>query len=77
MTYTSEANAYFAPAAVAHQSVNHEEVLDVPWTEEELYSATKVRSKDTSKSKRLTLSVIRCPKDRLYELEGQGPKAKR
>lgn len=45
VTYANEANAQFAKEAMAHQSLDHDEVLNVRWATEDPNPAAKAREK--------------------------------
>lgn len=75
ITYTNEANAQFAKEAMAHQSLDHEEVLNVRWATVDPNPMAQAR--EARRVEEQAAEAIRAilPADYLAELEGRDPNA--
>ncbi|CAK7275027.1 Pre-mRNA-splicing factor [Sporothrix epigloea] len=75
ITYTNEANAQFAKEAMAHQSLDHEEVLNVRWATVDPNPMAQAR--EARRVEEQAAAAIRAilPADYLAELEGRDPNA--
>ena len=75
VTYTNEANAQFAKEAMAHQSLDHDEVLNVRWATVDPNPMAQAR--EARRVEEQAAAAIRAilPADYLAELEGRDPNA--
>ncbi|CAK7232132.1 Pre-mRNA-splicing factor [Sporothrix curviconia] len=75
ITYTNEANAQFAKEAMAHQSLDHDEVLNVRWATVDPNPMAQAR--EARRVEEQAAAAIRAilPADYLAELEGRDPNA--
>ncbi|CAK7231206.1 Pre-mRNA-splicing factor [Sporothrix eucalyptigena] len=75
VTYTNEANAQFAKEAMAHQSLDHDEVLNVRWATVDPNPMAQAR--EARRVEEQAAAAIRAilPADYLAELEGRDPQA--
>ncbi len=75
ITYTNEANAQFAKEAMAHQSLDHDEVLNVRWATVDPNPMAQAR--DARRVEEQAAAAIRAvlPADYVAELEGRDPAA--
>ncbi|CAK7214288.1 Pre-mRNA-splicing factor [Sporothrix bragantina] len=75
VTYTNEANAQFAKEAMAHQSLDHDEVLNVRWATVDPNPMAQAR--EARRVEEQAAAAIRAilPADYLAELEGKDPNA--
>lgn len=77
ITYVNEANAQFAKEAMAHQSLENNEVLNVRWATQDPNPVSQAR--DAKRVEEQAAEAIRraLPKNFIAELEGRGKKIKR
>ncbi|KIH89803.1 pre-mRNA splicing factor CWC2 [Sporothrix brasiliensis 5110] len=75
VTYTNEANAQFAKEAMAHQSLDHEEILNVRWATVDPNPMAQAR--EARRVEEQAAAAIRAilPADYIAELEGRDPDA--
>ncbi|ERS97415.1 cell cycle control protein (Cwf2) [Sporothrix schenckii 1099-18] len=75
VTYTNEANAQFAKEAMAHQSLDHEEILNVRWATVDPNPMAQAR--EARRVEEQAAAAIRAilPADYIAELEGRDPNA--
>lgn len=73
ITYTNEANAQFAKEAMAHQSLDHEETLNVRWATADPNPMAQAR--EARKVEEQAAEAIRraLPAEFLAEIEGKDP----
>ncbi|EPE06424.1 pre-mrna-splicing factor cwc2 [Ophiostoma piceae UAMH 11346] len=73
ITYSNEANAQFAKEAMAHQSLDHEEVLNVRWATVDPNPMAQAR--EARRVEEQAAAAIRAvlPADYIAELEGRDP----
>ncbi|CAM1508115.1 Fc.00g049630.m01.CDS01 [Cosmosporella sp. VM-42] len=77
ITYTNQANAEFAKEAMAHQSLDHEEVLNVRWATADPNPMAQAR--EARRIEEQAAEAIRraLPAEFVAEIEGREPDAKR
>lgn len=77
ITYTNEANAQFAREAMAHQSLDHEEVLNVRWATADPNPMAQAR--EARRVEEQAAEAIRkaLPAEFIAEIEGRLPEAKK
>lgn len=77
MTYTTEALAQFAKEAMAHQSLDHDEILNVRWAT--LDPNPQAQKREARKIEEQAAEAIRraLPEAFVREIEGRDPEAKR
>ncbi|KAG5440004.1 hypothetical protein PCK2_000696 [Pneumocystis canis] len=77
ITYVNEANAQFAKEAMAHQSLENNEVLNVRWATQDPNPVSQAR--DARRIEEQAAEAIRraLPKEFIVELEERGKKLKR
>lgn len=77
VTYTNEANSQFAKEAMAHQALDHNEVLNVRWATVDPNPMAQKR--EARKIEEQAAEAIRraLPLEFVQELEGRDPEAKR
>lgn len=77
VTYTTEALAQFAKEAMAHQSLDHEEILNVRWAT--LDPNPQAQKREARKIEEQAAEAIRraLPEAFVREIEGRDPEAKR
>ena len=77
VTYTNEANSQFAKEAMAHQSLDHSEILNVRWATVDPNPMAQKR--EARKTEEQAAEAVRraLPEDFVREIEGRDPDAKR
>lgn len=77
VTYTNEANSQFAKEAMAHQSLDHNEVLNVRWATVDPNPMAQKR--EARKIEEQAAEAVRraLPAEFVAEIEGRDPEAKR
>lgn len=77
ITYTNEANAQFAKEAMAHQSLDHEEVLNVRWATADPNPMAQAR--EARRIEEQAAEAIRraLPAEFVAEIEGKDPEARK
>jgi RNA recognition motif-containing protein len=77
ITYTNEANAQFAKEAMAHQSLDHDEVLNVRWATQDPNPMAQAR--EARKVEEQAAEAIRraLPAEFVAEIEGKDPEARK
>ncbi|OAA66479.1 pre-mRNA-splicing factor cwc2 [Niveomyces insectorum RCEF 264] len=77
ITYTNEANAQFAKEAMAHQSLDHDEVLNVRWATVDPNPMAQAR--EARRVEEQAAAAIRAvlPPEYVAELEGRDPDARK
>lgn len=77
VTYTNEANAQFAKEAMAHQSLDHEEILNVRWATADPNPMAQAR--ESRRIEEQAAEAIRraLPAEFVAEIEGRDPEAKK
>lgn len=77
ITYTNEANAQFAKEAMAHQSLDHEEILNVRWATADPNPMAQAR--EARRIEEQAAEAIRraLPAEFVAEIEGRDPEAKK
>ncbi|EEH16653.2 pre-mRNA-splicing factor cwc2 [Paracoccidioides brasiliensis Pb03] len=77
VTYTNEANSQFAKEAMAHQSLDHNEVLNVRWATVDPNPLAQKR--DAQRIEEQAAEAVRkaLPAEFVAELEGRDPEAKK
>ncbi|KAM0256376.1 hypothetical protein ACHAQJ_005027 [Trichoderma viride] len=77
VTYVNEANAEFAKEAMAHQSLDHDEVLNVRWATED--PNPMARAREARRIEEQAADAIRraLPADFVAEIEGKDPEARK
>ena len=77
VTYTTEALAQFAKEAMAHQSLDHDEILNVRWAT--LDPNPQAQKREARKIEEQAAEAIRraLPEAFVREIEGRDPEAKR
>ena len=77
VTYTNEANSQFAKEAMAHQALDHNEVLNVRWATVDPNPMAQKR--EARKIEEQAAEAVRraLPEDFVREIEGRDPDAKR
>ena len=77
ITYTNEANSQFAKEAMAHQSLDHNEILNVRWATVDpnpLAAAREARSIEEQAAEAVRRAL---PDDFVREIEGRDPEARK
>lgn len=77
VTYTNEANAQFAKEAMAHQSLDHDEVLNVRWATADpnpLAQAREARRVEEQAAEAIRRAL---PAEFVAEIEGKDPEARK
>ncbi|KAF4837974.1 Pre-mRNA-splicing factor CWC2 [Colletotrichum tropicale] len=77
ITYTNEANAQFAKEAMAHQSLDHEEILNVRWATADPNPMAQAR--EARRIEEQAAEAIRraLPAEFVAEIEGKDPEARK
>lgn len=77
VTYTNEANSQFAKEAMAHQSLDHSEILNVRWATVDPNPMAQKR--EARKTEEQAAEAVRraLPEEFVREIEGRDPDAKR
>ena len=77
VTYTNEANSQFAKEAMAHQSLDHSEILNVRWATVDPNPLAQKR--EARKIEEQAAEAVRraLPEEFVREIEGRDPEAKR
>ena len=77
VTYTNEANSQFAKEAMAHQSLDHNEILNVRWATVDPNPMAQKR--EARKIEEQAAEAVRraLPEEFVRELEGRDPEAKK
>ncbi|KAI0146346.1 hypothetical protein GGR57DRAFT_287247 [Xylariaceae sp. FL1272] len=77
ITYSNEANAQFAKEAMAHQSLDHEEILNVRWATADPNPMAQAR--EARRIEEQAAEAIRraLPAEFVAEIEGRDPEAKK
>lgn len=77
VTYVNEANAEFAKEAMAHQSLDHDEVLNVRWATED--PNPMARAREARRIEEQAAEAIRraLPAEFIAEIEGKDPEARK
>lgn len=77
ITYTNEANAQFAKEAMAHQSLDHEEILNVRWATADPNPMAQAR--EARRIEEQAAEAIRraLPEEFVAEIEGRDPEARK
>ncbi|KAI1462257.1 hypothetical protein F4805DRAFT_126717 [Annulohypoxylon moriforme] len=77
ITYTNEANAQFAKEAMAHQSLDHEEILNVRWATVDPNPMAQAR--EARRIEEQAAEAIRraLPEEFVAEIEGRDPEARK
>ncbi|KAL7795440.1 hypothetical protein V8C37DRAFT_374523 [Trichoderma ceciliae] len=77
VTYVNEANAEFAKEAMAHQSLDHDEVLNVRWATED--PNPMARAREARRIEEQAAEAIRraLPAEFVAEIEGKDPEARK
>lgn len=77
VTYTNEANSQFAKEAMAHQSLDHTEILNVRWATVDPNPMAQKR--EARKIEEQAAEAVRraLPEEFVREIEGRDPEAKR
>jgi hypothetical protein len=77
ITYTNEANAQFAREAMAHQSLDHEEILNLRWATADPNPMAQAR--EARRVEEQAAEAIRraLPADFIAEIEGKDPEARK
>lgn len=75
VTYLNESNAQFAKEAMAHQSLDGDEVLNVRWATEDPNPLSKVREKRRLEEQAADAIKKILPKEFVDEIEGKDPDA--
>ena len=77
ITYTNEANSQFAKEAMAHQSLDHSEILNVRWATVDPNPMAQKR--EARKIEEQAAEAVRraLPEEFVREIEGRDPEAKR
>lgn len=71
VTYTNEANAQFAKEAMAHQSLDHNEILNVRWATQDPNPAAQAREKRRVEEQAAAAIRAALPAEFVAELEGK------
>jgi hypothetical protein len=77
ITYTNEANAQFAKEAMAHQSLDHDEVLNVRWATADPNPMAQKREARRLEEQAADAIRAALPAEYVAELEGRDPEAKK
>ena len=77
ITYTNEANAQFAKEAMSHQSLDHDEVLNVRWATQDPNPMAQAR--EARRVEEQAADAIRraLPAEFVAEIEGKDPEARK
>jgi len=77
ITYTNEANAQFAKEAMAHQSLDHDEVLNVRWATADPNPMAQAR--EARRIEEVAAEAVRraLPAEFVAEIEGKDPEARK
>ena len=77
VTYTNEANSQFAKEAMAHQSLDHSEILNVRWAT--MDPNPMAQKREARKIEEQAAEAVRraLPEEFVREIEGRDPDAKR
>ncbi|KAM0452254.1 hypothetical protein ACHAPV_008717 [Trichoderma viride] len=77
VTYVNEANAEFAKEAMAHQSLDHDEVLNVRWATED--PNPMARAREARRIEEQAAEAIRraLPAEYIAEIEGKDPESRK
>jgi hypothetical protein len=77
ITYTNEANAQFAREAMAHQSLDHEEILNVRWATADPNPMAQAR--EARRIEEVAAEAVRraLPAEFVAEIEGKDPEARK
>ena len=77
ITYTNEANSQFAKEAMAHQSLDHNEILNVRWAT--MDPNPMAQKREARKIEEQAAEAVRraLPAEFVAEIEGRDPEAKR
>lgn len=71
VTYTNEANAQFAKEAMAHQSLDHSEILNVRWATQDPNPVAQARDKRRVEEQAANAIRAALPAEFVAELEGK------
>ncbi|KAI9772974.1 MAG: Pre-mRNA-splicing factor [Geoglossum simile] len=77
ITYTNEASSQFAKEAMAHQSLDHNEILNVRWATVDPNPMAQAREKRKIEEQAAEAVRRALPADFVAELEGRDPEAKK
>ncbi|TPX08211.1 uncharacterized protein E0L32_001893 [Thyridium curvatum] len=77
ITYTNEANAQFAKEAMAHQSLDHEEVLNVRWATADPNPMAQAREARRIEEQAAEAVRRALPAEFVAEIEGKDPEARK
>ncbi|KAK6350684.1 Pre-mRNA-splicing factor [Orbilia javanica] len=77
VTYTNEANAQFAKEAMAHQSLDHNEILNVRWATVDPNPLAQARDKRRIEEQAAEAIRRALPAEYVAELEGKDPEARK
>ncbi|KAK6349666.1 Pre-mRNA-splicing factor [Orbilia brochopaga] len=77
VTYTNEANAQFAKEAMAHQSLDHSEILNVRWATVDPNPLAQARDKRRIEEQAAEAIRRALPAEYVAELEGKDPEARK
>ncbi|EWC45059.1 pre-mRNA-splicing factor cwc2 [Drechslerella stenobrocha 248] len=77
VTYTNEANAQFAKEAMAHQSLDHSEILNVRWATVDPNPLAQARDKRRIEEQAAEAIRKALPAEYVAELEGKDPEARK
>lgn len=75
VTYSNEANAQFAKEAMAHQSLDHNEILNVRWATQDPNPVAQGREKRRVEEQAAAAIRAALPEEFVRELEGRDPAA--
>ena len=77
ITYTNEANAQFAKEAMAHQSLDHDEVLNVRWATADPNPMAQAREARRIEEQAAEAVRRALPAEFVAEIEGKDPEARK
>ena len=77
ITYTNESNAQFAKEAMAHQSLDHEEVLNVRWATADPNPMAQAREARRVEEQAAEAVRRALPAEFVAEIEGKDPEARK
>ncbi|KAK2024985.1 RNA recognition domain-containing protein [Colletotrichum zoysiae] len=77
ITYSNEANAQFAKEAMAHQSLDHEEILNVRWATADPNPMAQAREARRIEEQAAEAVRRALPADFIAEIEGKDPEARK
>ncbi|KAF5131030.1 Pre-mRNA-splicing factor CWC2 [Metarhizium brunneum] len=77
ITYTNEANAQFAREAMAHQSLDHDEILNVRWATADPNPMAQAREARRVEEQAAEAVRRALPAEYVAEIEGKGPDARK